>query len=174
LPVGLTIGLIVYNQVITVANLSDGAVLASNLVLGLVLLALAHAAGFTRQSLGLVWTRRLAATGVVLVGVTALVVAFLYRFGLIPADSRLRGLGGGPLVWRWARIVLGTAMVEEFAFRGLLLAAWRRTSPTAVAVLLTSLTFGAWHFLPEIHRLRATAHPAAGSALVCSPAENGH
>ena len=42
-------------------------------------------------------------------------------------------------------IPLGTVIVEEFAFRGVILGLLRRTLPVSRAVLLSSLLFGLWH-----------------------------
>ncbi|MBD0293413.1 MAG: CPBP family intramembrane metalloprotease, partial [Jiangellaceae bacterium] len=48
------------------------------------------------------------------------------------------------------RIPLATAVAEELLFRGVLLALFRHRRGDGVAVLWTSLLFGAWHVLPAI------------------------
>ena len=45
---------------------------------------------------------------------------------------------------------LGTVVLEEFAFRGLLLALFLRHTSIWRSVLWSSLLFGAWHILPTI------------------------
>ncbi len=57
------------------------------------------------------------------------------------------------------RIPLGTALLEELAFRGVLFAAWR---PIGVwyAALASSLCFGLWHITPSVTMARVN-RPAA-------------
>jgi len=75
------------------------------------------------------------------------------------------GLGGRRLAYQvLVRIPVGTALVEEVTFRGVLLAAWRPWG-LLVAVGVSSLAFGLWHIAPTIALVRAN-RPAAGGGTV--------
>ena len=85
----------------------------------------------------------------------AFAVAFSSRGGLI-ADERVAGKRGGGLAWYvLVRIPIGTALVEETLFRGVLFAAWRDVGSSAVAAALySSIAFGLWHIQPTVIGLR--------------------
>jgi uncharacterized protein len=53
------------------------------------------------------------------------------------------------------RVPLGTALLEEVAFRGVLFALWEAAFSTWVAVIGTSVIFGIWHVGPILRGLRA-------------------
>ncbi|HEY7875315.1 MAG TPA: type II CAAX endopeptidase family protein [Actinomycetota bacterium] len=79
------------------------------------------------------------------------------------ADDRVKDLWGGALVYQTlVRVPLGTALLEELAFRGVLLASWRDLGTTP-AVLLSSAVFGLWHISPTINLVRAN-RPGASTA----------
>ena len=81
-------------------------------------------------------------------------------------DRRVTDVGRAEAVYQVAvRIPLATALAEELLFRGALLALFRRRRSPAVAVLWTSLLFGAWHVLPTIDHY----HGNPASALVADP-----
>lgn len=104
-----------------------------------------------------------------------LVVALVCLFGLVAfalgaspygrwvADRRVVGLRGGALAFYvLVRIPLGTAVVEEVVFRGVLFAAWRDAgTPTFVAALWASAAFGLWHVAPTIIGVRINDPDAA-------------
>lgn len=70
------------------------------------------------------------------------------------ADLRLEGAGPGEVAFRMAvRVPLGTALTEEVAFRGVLLAAFL-TNGVIPAAVLSSLAFGLWHIAPTIVGVR--------------------
>lgn len=78
------------------------------------------------------------------------------RHGHRIADRRVAGLRGGRLAYHaLIRIPLGTAVVEEIVFRGVLFAAWLAEghSPT-IAATYASVAFGLWHITPTIIGLR--------------------
>jgi membrane protease YdiL (CAAX protease family) len=50
------------------------------------------------------------------------------------------------------RIPLGTALVEEFLFRGALLAVLSRNHARLTAVAISSLLFGVWHVAPALQQ----------------------
>lgn len=79
------------------------------------------------------------------------------------ADRRVAGLRDGPLAFYvLVRIPLGTAVVEEVVFRGVLFAAWRDAgASTLVAALWASAAFGLWHVTPTIIGVRIN-DPDAG------------
>jgi membrane protease YdiL (CAAX protease family) len=113
-------------------------------------------------------------TGLVVVAVVAVL---LLVAGLLPATRRLfadrRMAGVGPLgtVYRAAvRIPLGTVLVEEVAFRGVLFVLVGGVAGTGWAVVLTSALFGLWHVVPVRATLRtndlAPATAVVGGAVV--------
>jgi membrane protease YdiL (CAAX protease family) len=78
-------------------------------------------------------------------------------------DRRVIDVGRAEAVYHLTlRIPLATALAEELLFRGALLALLRRRRSPVVAVVWTSLLFGAWHVLPTLDHYQG--NPA--SALV--------
>jgi uncharacterized protein len=76
------------------------------------------------------------------------------------ADNRVKGLWGPSLAYQTVvRVPFGTAVLEELAFRGVLLAAWGDLG-TLDAVVASSVVFGLWHISPTINLVRAN-HPGA-------------
>lgn len=90
-----------------------------------------------------------------------LFVAVVRGRGLsVLADERVRGLWGASLAYQaLVRVPLGTAFLEELAFRGVLLGAWLDLGH-AQAVAGSSAVFGLWHVSPTINLVRAN-HPHA-------------
>lgn len=81
---------------------------------------------------------------------------------------------------RWRVLVeipLATVLLEELVFRGWLLRSWHASTRSEVtAVAVTSIAFGLWHVVPELHRtgsassaVIAVAATAAASAFVLCP-----
>lgn len=69
-------------------------------------------------------------------------------------DARTMGIGPGLLAYRaLVRIPLGTVLLEEVAFRGVLFGAWQRWSGPRRAAVGSSLVFGLWHVRPAIDLL---------------------
>lgn len=140
-----------------------------NLVVAAVLVAGARRAGLSWGELGL--DRRALAAGLRLGGLVAAVVAAGLALAVaVPAlhplleDERVAGAGWGLVAYRaLVRIPLGTALLEEVAFRGVLLAGWRRVAGTWVAVAGSSVVFGLWHVRPTLELLDAN-NLAAGAA----------
>jgi membrane protease YdiL (CAAX protease family) len=74
------------------------------------------------------------------------------------ADARATSLSGGAVLWHLlVRIPLGTALLEEVAFRGVLYAMLARRRGVRAAVVGSSLLFGLWHVLPSIGLRHANA-----------------
>ncbi|WND15886.1 CPBP family intramembrane glutamic endopeptidase [Streptomyces violaceus] len=134
--------------------LAPGAYVPTCVVAAAALLLIARWDGLTRADLGLdtVALRRGLWWASVLVG--AVLAVFLVGLAL-PAtreafeDERAAGLTLGQLLWRvLIRVPVGTVLLEEVAFRGVLWAMVRRRRGTAWATAVSSLLFGLWHVLP--------------------------
>jgi uncharacterized protein len=105
--------------------------------------------GLGRASLrpGLRWSAALVA--VVLAGMAVAVALPVTRPAFV--DARAAGLSGAAVLWRaLVRIPLGTALLEEVAFRGVLYALLARRYGLWPAGVASSLLFGLWHVLPSL------------------------
>lgn len=77
------------------------------------------------------------------------------------ADERTAHLSGAALAYRClVHVPLGTALLEEFAFRGVLFVAWDATESTLAAAILSSAVFGLWHVAPARNAFLLN-HPAS-------------
>ncbi|MDJ0925943.1 MAG: CPBP family intramembrane metalloprotease, partial [Acidimicrobiia bacterium] len=97
------------------------------------------------QRNGLAW-----GTGVAALAVVALLFSIAVP-GLRPLfdDARIADIGPGLVAYRaLIRIPLGTALFEEFAFRGVLFGAGLKIWTLQRAAVLSSLVFGLWHVRP--------------------------
>lgn len=66
-------------------------------------------------------------------------------------DERVEGWTLGQSVWAaFVRVPLGTVLLEEVAFRGVLPAVLAARRSTAVAVGASAALFGLWHVLPAL------------------------
>ncbi len=109
-------------------------------------------------------------------GALALVVAVVGAFGIVTSrlgtsdgaldDARLQGPLSGLLYETLVNTPLGTVVLEEFAFRGVLLALLLRLMSTPRAVLVGSALFGCWHIMPT---LTTAAGNGALDALLALP-----
>lgn len=138
-------------------------------IAGLVLLA--RADGLRRQDWGLgPLTGRAARAAVLLAAVTAAAMVLGTQLpGIASAyvDQRVAGMGAGQVVVAaLVRVPVGTALLEEVAFRGVLLAMLTRRFGAAWGVAGSSAAFGAWHLLPSQGLL---GNEAIGSALGAHP-----
>jgi membrane protease YdiL (CAAX protease family) len=155
--------------VLVVANLAvhrwtDPADLVVALVGSVLLLGVLRSAGGTPEDAGLApgTYARGARWALALIGL----VAVVYLAGaLLPVtrtlfeDRRHDALTGSDVALRVLVLVpLGTVLLEETAFRGVLYGLVRRARGTAWATAVSSLFFGLWHVLPSLHL--ATAKPA--------------
>ena len=140
------------------------------LVAALVLVLLGRAAGCTWRDLGLHAFRRPALVGLAGAGLVAAVFGIALA---VPAlrtvyqDGRVGDPDFGQLLWlTCGRILFGTVLIEEVAFRGVLPALfgaaddrWRWGPILAAAAL-----FGLWHALPALAIGRnAAVHAVFGS-----------
>lgn len=90
-----------------------------------------------------------------------LVLAATERGARVIADRRVSGLRGGALAYQvLVRVPLGTALLEEVAFRGVLFGAWREEG-AAAAYAVSAVAFGLWHVVPATTMVRVN-FPRAG------------
>lgn len=94
-----------------------------------------------------------------LVGLVYAVGALLPDTRSLFEDRRYEGMTGSELAARVLVVVpVGTVLVEEIAFRGVLYGLVCRARGTVWATTVSSLLFGLWHILPSLGL--ATAKPA--------------
>lgn len=149
----------------------------TNTLVGLVVLAGATGAGFDRRELGVEGRdagRGLAfgAATVVVAAIGMLLVAVLPATRDVFADDRAVVSTGAMLRRTLVVIPLGTALLEEVVFRGVLLAWLARRMSIWRAAWWSSVLFGLWHIPPTLHSADGTgaigdaAHGGSGTALV--------
>jgi uncharacterized protein len=161
----LTVGLLVAVNVLTGVVWPTWAVPAKVLT-AVLLLVLARWCGLTWADVGL--GRRGLGRGLWVGAVAVGIVVLVYALGLmVPAtrtafeDSRAAGGVAALLYAALVRIPLGTVLIEEIAFRGVLPALvggswWRGT-------LVSSALFGLWHIVPSLGL--SSANAAVGATL---------
>jgi membrane protease YdiL (CAAX protease family) len=132
------------------------------------LVLLARQAGLSWHDLGL--SRRTLLPGLKYAIGAVLAVAVVYSAGAAlpltrPAfhDVRYHLHLGAALLTAFIIVPLGTVLLEEVAFRGVLLGLVRRHRGATWASITSSVLFGLWHILPSL-RL-GQANQAVGSAL---------
>jgi uncharacterized protein len=131
------------------ASLVSGPAIAAGLI------TLARLAGLSWQDLGLgkgTWRR-----GATWAAVEIAAVAVVYAVGAaLPAtrnafrDSRYHLPWPQALLTAFVLIPVGTVLLEEVAFRGVLWGLLRSARGTAVATIGSSVLFGLWHVLPSL------------------------
>lgn len=95
------------------------------------------------------------------------------RAAALVADDRIAGSTARQVAFRaLVRVPLGTAVLEEVAFRGVLLAALAPEGELQAA-LWSSAAFGLWHIVPAYNQLRVNGvfqsqRRSAGVALVAA------
>lgn len=119
-----------------------------------------------RRALGFRWASAWIGAAIGLGAMLPVYALLLFERGrAILRDRRLYGLQGRHAAFMLAvRIPLGTALVEETLFRGVLLGSWLHAG-TGRALIGSSLAFGLWHVVPTIdlmrtNRLRPIVVPA--------------
>ncbi|MGW7364103.1 CPBP family intramembrane glutamic endopeptidase [Streptomyces sp. NPDC054841] len=138
------------------------------------LVLIARLAGLTWDELGLgrCSARRGLRWGLVLVGAVLLVYAVALALPFTREafqDERAAELTAGQLVYRvLVRVPLGTVLLEEIAFRGVLWAMMRRQWGAAWATAISSVLFGLWHIQPSRGLTRSNA--AAEAVFGTGPA----
>ena len=133
-----------------------------------VLLGLARLAGLSWAELGLgpgTWRRGFAWAGAI-IGIAALVLAAGAALPLTRdafRDSRYHLGLGSALLTSFVLIPVGTVLLEEVAFRGVLWGLLRRLGGTVMATAVSSALFGLWHILPSLGL--AADNEAIGNAV---------
>jgi membrane protease YdiL (CAAX protease family) len=146
----------------------------ANLLVAAALLGLARASGAGAGDLGLDPSTarsglRLGLRGAALVAAGIGVGLGLPATRQLFADERLAGVSGAGLAYQTlVRIPFGTVVLEEVAFRGVLLGLFARRSGTARAVVASSALFGVWHVLPTLDALEANDLAAGTPARVAA------
>lgn len=134
---------------------ATGVLLAVAWLAGLSWASLGLSFGGGAQTRGLIWSAVL--FGVVALGYAIAAALPWTRSGF--ADARTQNMTVvGMLYHSFLRIPVGTALMEEVAFRGVLLAALMGVVSPIWAVVISSVLFGFWHVLPalEFHEASST------------------
>ncbi|AXE24271.1 CPBP family intramembrane metalloprotease [Streptomyces globosus] len=168
--VGLTLAVLAAANVAAHLGPAAAAVrTAAALAVSALLLGVLRWAGGTWADAGLArcTMARGARWALALVGIVAavyLVAALLPAGRALFEDRRYAGMDGGELALRILVLVpVGTVLVEETAFRGVLYGLVRRARGTVWATAVSSLLFGLWHVLPSLGL--ASAKPALGGVF---------
>ena len=153
-------------------NVIDNKVPHASLALGPAgaagLLLVARRAGLSWQELGLgpgTW-RRGARWAVAEIAAVALVFAIGAALPLTRGafrDTRYDVGWGDALLTAFVLIPVGTILLEEVAFRGVLWGLLRRGRGAVAATVVSSALFGLWHVLPSLGL--ATSNQAIGSTV---------
>ena len=145
--------------VLALLNVVDIRVPHASLVVGPAcvagLTAVARLAGLSWQDLGLgpgTWRPGLkwAAVEIAIVGAVLAAGAALPLTREAFRDSRYRLDWGSALLTALVLIPIGTVLVEELAFRGVLWGLLREVKGTRTATVVSSALFGVWHVLPSL------------------------
>jgi len=145
--------------ILAIVNVVDVRVPHASLAVGpacaAVLILLARLAGLSWEELGLgpgTWRRGLIWAGFI-VGAVAIVYAVGAALPLTRdafRDSRYHLGWADALLTAFVLIPVGTVLVEEVAFRGVLWGLVRRVRGTVTATIVSSTLFGLWHILPSL------------------------
>ncbi len=139
-------------------------------IIGLVLLARADGLHRRDWGFGPVTGRAARAAAVLAAVIAAVMLVGTQLPGISTAyeDQRVAGMGAGEVAFAaLIRVPVGTALLEEVAFRGVLLAMLTRRYGTAWGVAGSSVAFGIWHLLPSLDL--AAGNAAIGSTLGAHP-----
>ena len=145
--------------VLGLLNVVDIRVARASLIVGPVvvagLTAVARLAGLSWQDLGLgpgTWRPglRWAAVEIAIVGLVLAAAAALPLTREAFRDTRYRLDWGNALLTSLVLIPIGTVLVEEVAFRGVLWGLLREVKGTTTATVVSSALFGLWHVLPSL------------------------
>ncbi|MBV9446773.1 MAG: CPBP family intramembrane metalloprotease [Streptosporangiaceae bacterium] len=158
--------------ILAIVNVVDIRVPHASLAVGpvcaAVLMAIARSAGLSWRDLGVgpgTWRRGIQWASA-LIGAVALVLAAGAAFPPtrdLFRDSRYHLGLGSALLTAFVLIPVGTVLLEEVAFRGVLWGLLRRVRGTLMATVVSSVLFGLWHVLPSLGL--ATDNEAIGGAV---------
>jgi membrane protease YdiL (CAAX protease family) len=137
-------------------------------LVAVMLVLIARRSGLSWRDLGM--SRHTLIPGLKYAVGAVLAVAVVYAIGIAlpltrPAfqDVRYHLHPGAALITAFIVVPLGTVLLEEVAFRGVLLGLVNRHRGAAWASITSSVLFGFWHILPSL-RLNS-ANQAVGSAV---------
>ena len=95
-----------------------------------------------------------------------LVMASVPSTRRLVADERMRGVTGSALAYKMLiRVPLGTALLEELAFRGVLYGAWLGEG-VVFATAASAAVFGLWHVTPARDMIRMNRPSASRTAVL--------
>lgn len=169
--VGLAAALPVYNLVANRwAPFNRGLYVPMNLMVAAIVVALALGpAGLTAEAIVGSSSPSGGAFGfllAVLAVIPLFVLSLFERGARLVCDERVAHLRGLRLTYQvLVRIPLGTALLEEVTFRGVLFAAWRDQGAVRAA-LASSFVFGLWHVGPTINLVQANRPNASTAATI--------
>ncbi len=152
---GVCAFLAIYNNLVQVVPGQRRLYVPMNLAVAAALVVAARQRGLSWADLGLSSetarsaARWGAAVAVVVAVAYAVVLASPAR-GLLEDERYARLDASGLLYATLVRIPFGTVVLEEVAFRGVLLAAAARAWSLKVAVVVSSCVFGLWHVRPTL------------------------
>jgi hypothetical protein len=176
IPLLLALGLDAYNNLLNLwPRFSGGLYVPCNALLGIGLFLVATGPlDLSLRSLGISGIRPegvVVGAGLGLAAAAPLFLALRFPWGAARiADRRLAGISSRQLLYRvLLRVPVGTAALEEFAFRGLLLALWLPQG-TRLAAVASSAAFGIWHVVPTRHLVLANRPGAPAAAVVAAVA----
>lgn len=154
--------LALWNNVVQLHPAVGGAgYVPANLALAAALLVVGRLAGLDLAAVGLGAGRgrRAAMACAVVVAVVAVGLTLALAIPAtrpLLADGRFAGRDAAAIVWHaFGRVPFGTALLEEVAFRGVLLGLLGSLVGVRRAVVLSSLLFGVWHVRPGWSMLAA-------------------
>jgi uncharacterized protein len=152
-PVGLTVGVLVVSNVVSNRLLPGWAYVPWNAAVAVLLIVLARRVDhLLRIDIGIANVRHGLKIGAVLMA--AVLAVYLVSWA-IPAthglfkDRRVGERTAAAMLYEvFIRIPFGTVLLEEVAFRGVLLGQLGSRLHWRMGLLVTSLLFGLWHVLP--------------------------
>ncbi len=149
-----------------------------NLAVAAALLGIARTSGTAWAELGLARSSvgrgaALGAAAFVIVALALVVAALVPATRPLYADERVAEVTGAAVAYQaLVRIPLGTVVLEEVAFRGVLLALLSRVTSRGAAVGWSSAIFGLWHVVPTVEALGtnrlAPSAPAVAAGVVAT------
>ncbi len=145
-----------------------------NLAVAAVLIGVARASGISWAGLGLGRSSlsQGAAFGVaafLLVSMALVVAALVPTTRPLFEDHRPANVTGAALAYQaLVRIPLGTVVLEEVAFRGVVLALFGKVTSVGAAVGWSSAFFGLWHVVPTVEALRANRLMPSAPAVIAA------
>ncbi|MEZ5382423.1 MAG: type II CAAX endopeptidase family protein [Microthrixaceae bacterium] len=143
----------------------------ANVTVSVCLIGASRRAGFSWDDLGLSITKVTAGLRLGIAAGLAILIALASVLVVPQAASTLGGDGVAssssfdhwfrPLI----RIPLGTVLMEEVLFRGVLLAILLRRHSVRVAVTVSALFFGLWHIVPALETSNGSAAAVVGATI---------